>query len=75
MGNPCCNHSLNLVGDRAVESSGGCTMVFHFVNGLYVFLSDSTYRWQQQKNRCTLMLKGLLGTRWCERADAIKAHW
>jgi len=22
---PCCNHSLNLVGDQAVESSCGCT--------------------------------------------------
>ena len=70
---PCCNHSLNLVGDQAVERCGGCTRFFDFVNGLYVFLSDSTYRWQQLKNRCTLTLKGLPGTRWCERADAVKA--
>jgi len=47
--------------------------IFHFVDGLYVFLSDSTYRSQQLKNRCTLTLKGLPGTRWCERADAAKA--
>ena len=47
--------------------------VFYFVNGLYVFLSASTYRWQQLRNRCTLTLKGLPGTRWCERADAVKA--
>ena len=70
---PCCNHSLNLVGDKAVESCGGATRFFDFVNGLYVFLSDSTYRWQRLKNRCTLTLKGLPGTRWCERADAVKA--
>ncbi|XP_076812876.1 zinc finger MYM-type protein 1-like [Clavelina lepadiformis] len=70
---PCCNHSLNLVGDQAVNSCAGCTRFFHFVNGLYVFLSESTYRWQKLKNRCTLTLKGLSGTRWCERADAVKA--
>lgn len=70
---PCCNHSLNLVGDQAVESCGGCTKFFDFVNGLYVFLSGSTYRWQQLKSHCTLTLKGLPGTRWCERADAVRA--
>ena len=31
------------------------------------------HRWQQLKNRCTLTLKGLPRTRWCERADAVKA--
>lgn len=67
---PCCDHSLNLVGDQAVESCGGCT---DFVNGLYVFLSVSTYHWQQLNNRCTLTLKGLPGTRRRERADAVKA--
>jgi len=36
-------------------------------------MSGSTYRWQQLKTRCTLTLKGLPGTRWCERADALKA--
>jgi len=70
---PCCNHSLNLVGNQAVESCSGCTRFFDFVNGLYVFLSDSTYRWQLLKNRCVLTLKALSGTRWCERADAVKA--
>jgi len=72
---PCCNHSLNLVEVQAVESSGGCTRFFNLVNGLHVFLCDpkSTYRWQQLKNRCTLTFKGLHKTRWCERADAIKA--
>jgi len=69
---PCCNRSLNLVGDKAVERGCGCTKFFYFVNGLYAFLSGSTYHWQQLKNHCTLMIKGLTGTRWCERADAVK---
>jgi hypothetical protein len=68
-----CNHSLNLIGDQAVGSCVGCTKFFDFVNGLYVFLSGSTYCWQLLKDHCTLTLKGLPGTRWCERADAVKA--
>ena len=49
------------------------TVFFYFVNKVYNFFYASTYRWQLLKNRCKLSLKGLPGTRWCERAGAVKA--
>ena len=70
---PCCSLCLNLVGNQAVESCSGCNSFFYFVNGVYIFFYASTYRWQLLKSRCKLSLKGLQGTRWCERADAVKA--
>jgi len=52
---PCCAHSLNLVGQCAVDCCQTAVAFFDFVQSLYVFFSASTHRW--------CMLKGELKPR------------
>ena len=42
---PCVAHSLNLVGKCAAECCQSAVRFFMFVQGLYVFFSASTHRW------------------------------
>lgn len=73
---PCAAHSLNLVGACAAESCTAAVSYFGFVQTLYSFFSASTYRWHKLKNSLPeggLVVKSLSATRWCARADAVKA--
>ena len=42
---PCVAHSLNLVGKCVAECCQSAVRFFMFVQGLYVFFSASTHRW------------------------------
>lgn len=72
---PCAAHSANLVGACAADCCLGAVNFFGFVQTLYNFFSASTYRWKQLKNylKSGLIVKSLSQTRWCARADAVKA--
>ncbi|XP_065663081.1 zinc finger MYM-type protein 1-like [Hydra vulgaris] len=71
---PCSAHSLNLVGECAVDC---CIYAFEFfilLQIIYKFFSASTYRWEiLQKNLIkteNVSLKKLSDTRWSARSDA-----
>lgn len=74
---PCSAHSLNLVGKHAAECCQESTHYFELLQGLYVFFSSSTKRWevlQKELNRKeNLSLKSLSNTRWSARDDACKS--
>ena len=76
---PCFGHSLNLVGTCCAESCQQAILFFAFLSGLYNFFSASTYRWKlfltavKDSGKHYLTLKRLCGTRWSERADAVRA--
>ena len=76
---PCCAHSLNLVGQCAVDCCIPATSFFGFVQKLYVFFSSSTKRWKvltdllAEGNERGLTVKSLSETRWSARYDAITA--
>jgi len=73
---PCMTHSLNLVGESAVDCCVDAVSFFGFVQSLYTFFSASTHRWSVLKE-CLgergLVVKSLSDTRWSARADAVKA--
>lgn len=70
----CSCHSLNLVGVHSCSCHVELISFFNHVQGLYVFLSASPYRWNVLNcQNITLVLKALCGTRWSERADAVHA--
>jgi hypothetical protein len=74
---PCSVHSLNLVGQAAVDSCREAVSFFDFVQQVYNFFSASTNRYNLLKNKLVpkglLMPKRLSATRWSAHADAIKA--
>ena len=76
---PCCAHSLNLVGQCAVDCCIPATSFFGFVQKLYVFFSSSTKRWKVLTdclavgNQRGLTVKSLSETRWSASYDAITA--
>jgi len=67
----CVAHSLNLVGVHAVNS----TMVSFFgtIEKCFVFFSSSTTRWQDLIDKVKISLKSHSDTRWCSKANAVKA--
>lgn len=69
---PCANHSLNLVGNCAAESSTAAILYFDFVQKLFTFFSASTKRWNML-SKLPLVLKRISDTRWSARADAVLA--
>eukprot|EP00918_Siedleckia_nematoides_P083896 GHVU01183960.1.p1 GENE.GHVU01183960.1~~GHVU01183960.1.p1 ORF type:complete len:661 (+),score=73.55 GHVU01183960.1:283-1983(+) len=48
---PCSNHGLNLDAQRATSNSPHAAAYFDTVQGLYVFFSASTARWQRLRTR------------------------
>lgn len=69
---PCANHSLNLVGNCAAESSTAAIIYFDFVQKLFTFFSASTKKWNML-SKLPLVLKRISDTRWSARADAVLA--
>lgn len=75
---PCAGHSLNLVGNHAVESSSTATSFFLMCQAIYNFFALSTHRWEILEGKTTRTLKGLSQTRWSARYDAclaLKEDW
>ena len=74
---PCFAHSLNLVGQSAVNCCTGATKFFDFVGKIYVFFSASTSRWQRLsgvlKEHQLSVVKRLSDTRWSAHCDATHA--
>ena len=74
---PCCAHSLNLVGQCAVDCCQTAVAFFDFVQSLYVFFSASTHRWSllqaELASHNLLVVKRLSDTRWSVHADAVAA--
>lgn len=72
---PCFAHSLNLVGECAVDECLDATKFFNFLQKLYAFFGASTHRWHLLLNQIdkNLTVKSLSTTRWSCREDAAKA--
>ena len=74
---PCCAHSLNLVGQCAVDCCPVAMAFIDFVQSLYVFFSASTHRWSllesELKAHSLLVVKRLSDTRWSAHSDAVSA--
>lgn len=73
---PCAAHSLNLVGNHAVESSSTAAAFFNDLQNLYNFFSASTSRWDILQSYCKksekITVKSLSLTRWSARNDAVR---
>ena len=74
---PCVAHSLNLVGKCVAECCQSAVRFFMFVQGLYVFFSASTHRWNLLVDALKPLqcptIKPLSDTRWEARYDALHA--
>ena len=72
---PCVAHSLNLVGKCAAECCQSAVHFFMCVQGLYVFSSASTHRWNLLTDALKPLqcqtIKPLSDTRWEARYDAL----
>ena len=73
----CVAHSLNLVGECAAQCCQSTVRFFMFVQGLYVFFSASTHRWNLLTDalkplQCPI-IKPLSDTLWEARYDALHA--
>ena len=70
----CVAHSLNLVGNCTAECCQFTVRFFLFVQGLYVFFSASTYRWNLLTDALNTSMsnKPLSDTRWEARYDALR---
>ncbi|KAL4153132.1 hypothetical protein QTP88_000965 [Uroleucon formosanum] len=73
---PCIAHSLNLVGQSAVDCCVEAVSFFGFVQEVYNFFSASTQRWDILKKtlvkNCPVP-KSKSVTRWSANAEAVKA--
>lgn len=73
---PCASHSLNLVGQSAVDCCGEAVSFFGFLQKLYAFFVASTHRWsvllESMEPGCKVP-KHPSDTRWSARADATDA--
>ena len=75
---PCAAHSLNLVGQSAVNSCNEAVKYFELLQRLYTFFVASTHRWNvlmthvKKQPEC-LVPKHPSETRWSARADATEA--
>ena len=74
---PCSGHSLNLVGQAAVDCCREAVSFFDCVQKLYTFFSGSTARYNLLKDKLEAkklpVPKQLSDTRWSAHADAVKA--
>ena len=73
---PCAAHSLNLVGQHAVESSTTVSSYVASIQRLYTFFSTPK-RWNVLSSRLKevghVVIKRLRGTRWSSHTDAVRA--
>ena len=75
---PCAAHSLNLVGQSAVDCCVEAVSFFGLLQRLYTFFAASTHRWGvlmthvKEQPEC-LVPKHPSDTRWSARADATEA--
>ena len=72
---PCASHSLNLVGNVAVECCREAVSFFSIVSEVYNFFPASTYRWDSMKEHFAkhqLVVKKLSNTRRSARHDAFR---
>lgn len=60
----CDNHSLNLVGVKAVEQEPAMVTFFDTIQSFYVYFSASTQRWDQLIEIVKITLKMESDTRW-----------
>jgi len=71
---PCSAHSLNLVGECAVDCCRNASEFFNLLQNIYKFFSSSTHRWEILQNNLTktenVSLKKLSDTRRSARSDA-----
>jgi hypothetical protein len=73
---PCAAHSLNLVGQSAVDCCVEAVNFFGILQRLYVFFSSATKRWKLLTDSLTAdckVPKRLSDTRWSAQADATSA--
>ena len=72
---PCFAHSLNLVGQPAVEKVSWAAKFVNLVDYVYTFVSASTHRWSVLLDALDGLpvVKQLSDTRWSAHADATKA--
>ena len=74
---PCSSHSLNLVGQAAVDSCRSAVAFFDFVQELYTFFTASTSRYELLNTKLAEkklpVPKRLINIRWSAHADAVKA--
>ena len=72
----CAAHSLNVVGQYAVESSTTVSSYFAFIQRLYTFFSTPKI-WNVLSSRLKdvghVVIKRLRGTRWSSHTDAVSA--
>ena len=71
---PCFAHSLNLVGQSAVEKVSGAARFFNLVDYVYTCFSASTHRWSVLLDALDGLpvVKQLSDTQWSAHADATK---
>ena len=71
---PCFAHSLNLVGQPAVEKVSWAAKFVNLVDYVYTFFSASTHRWSVLLDALDGLpvVKQLSDTRWSAHADATK---
>jgi hypothetical protein len=70
---PCAAHSLNLVGVHAASVNSTMVSFFGTIEKFFVFFSSSTTRWQILTDKLKISLKSHSDTRWCSKANAVKA--
>lgn len=73
---PCAAHSLNLVGQSAVDCCVEAVSFFGLTQELYNFFSASTHRWKiltDSLEKCCQVTKSLSQTRWSANAEAVYA--
>jgi hypothetical protein len=70
---PCAAHSLNLVGVHAASVNSTMMSFFGTIEKFFVFFSSSTTRWQILTDKLKISLKSHSDTRWCSKANAVKA--
>ena len=70
---PCSGHSLNLVGEAAVDCCIEGMNFFGIVQELYNFFSVSTKLWSVLEQLASSSLKSLSNTRWSAHADSVKS--
>lgn len=73
---PCAAHSLNLVGSAAVSTNKFAVSFFCFMESIYSFFVNSTFRWDLLNDSLgsdQLVLKRATGTRWSAKFNSVNA--
>lgn len=68
---PCVPHSLNLVGQNAMQKTLVAVLLLGQVQNIYTFFSASTSRWNLLKTFVKRTPKNQNATRWSSKSDAV----